>query len=52
MHSAFFVCNKLIFLSKMKFTSAATNDNFMLQPSKYVRRYRGVDRAYIDYEKI
>lgn len=39
--------------SDIKFTSAATNDSFMLQPSQYVKGdIVALDRAYIDYEKF
>lgn len=39
--------------SDIKFTSAATNDSFMLQPSQYAKGdIVALDRAYIDYEKF
>ena len=39
--------------SDIKFTSAATNDSFMLQPSQYSKGdIVALDRAYIDYEKF
>ena len=39
--------------SDIKFTSAATNDSFMLQPSQYAQGdIVTLDRAYIDYEKF
>ncbi len=37
----------------IKFTSAATNDSFMLQPAQYAKGdIVALDRAYIDYEKF
>lgn len=37
----------------MKFTSAATNDTFMLVPSKFSEKeIAAMDRAYINYEKF
>ena len=39
--------------SDIKFTSAATNDSFMLQPAQYAKGdIVALDRAYIDYEKF
>ncbi len=39
--------------SDIKFTSAATNDSFMLKPSSLSKGdIMAMDRAYIDYEKI
>ena len=39
--------------SDIKFTSAATNDSFMLKPSTLNKGYiMAMDRAYIDYEKF
>ena len=39
--------------SDIKFTSAATNDSFMLQPAQYAKGdIVALDRAYIDYEKV
>lgn len=39
--------------SDIKFTSAATNDSFMLQPSQYAKGdVVAMDRAYIDYGKF
>lgn len=39
--------------SDIKFTSAATHDSFMLQPSQYAAGdILAIDRAYIDYEKL
>lgn len=39
--------------SDIKFTSAATNDSFMLKPSYMNKRdVIAMDRAYIDYEKF
>ena len=39
--------------SDIKFTSAATNDSFMLKPSKLSKGdIMAMDRAYIDYEKF
>lgn len=39
--------------SDIKFTSAATNDSFMLQPSTLHKGdIMAMDRAYIDYEKL
>ncbi|MCQ2210135.1 MAG: transposase, partial [Paludibacteraceae bacterium] len=39
--------------SDIKFTSAATNDSFMLQPSQYAKGdIVALDSAYIDYEKF
>lgn len=39
--------------SDVKFTSAATHDSFMLQPSQYAEGdILAVDRAYIDYGKL
>ena len=39
--------------SDIRFTSAATNDSFMLQPSNYQRGdIVALDRAYIDYAKF
>ena len=39
--------------SDIKFTSAATNDSFMLQPAQYTKGdIVALDRAYIDYEKF
>ena len=39
--------------SDIRFTSAATNDSFMLQPSNYSRGDTlAIDRAYIDYAKF
>ena len=39
--------------SDIRFTSAATNDSFMLRPSNYVSGYIiALDRAYIDYAKF
>lgn len=37
----------------MKFTSAATNDSFMLAPSRFKHEETvALDRAYINYEKF
>lgn len=39
--------------SDIKFTSAATNDSFMLQPAQYAQGdVVALDRAYINYEKF
>lgn len=39
--------------SDVRFTSAATNDSFMLKPSNYVKGdIIAIDRAYIDYGKF
>ena len=39
--------------SDVRFTSAATNDSFMLKPSKFQEgEVLAMDRAYIDYEKL
>ena len=39
--------------SDIKFTSAATHDSFMLQPSQYATGdILAIDRAYIDYDKL
>ena len=39
--------------SDIKFTSAATNDSFMLRPSALNKGdIIAMDRAYIDYEKL
>lgn len=39
--------------SDIKFTSAAKNDSFMLQPSQYTHGdIVALDRAHIDYEKF
>ena len=39
--------------SDIKFTSAATNDSFMLKPSALNKGdIMAMDRAYIDYEKF
>ena len=39
--------------SDIKFTSAATNDSFMLRPSVLNKGdIIAMDRAYIDYEKL
>lgn len=39
--------------SDIKFTSAATNDSFMLRPSTLGKGdILAMDRAYIDYEKL
>ena len=39
--------------SDIKFTSAATNDSFMLKPSALSEGdIMAMDRAYIDYEKF
>ncbi|MBR6601747.1 MAG: transposase [Bacteroidaceae bacterium] len=39
--------------SDIKFTSAATNDSFMLKPSTLNKGdIMAMDRAYIDYEKF
>lgn len=39
--------------SDIKFTSAATNDSFMLKPSSLSKGdIMDMDRAYIDYEKF
>ena len=39
--------------SDIKFTSAATNDSFMLKPSTLSKGdIMAMDRAYIDYEKF
>lgn len=39
--------------SDIRFTSAATNDSFMLKPSNYVAGdLLAIDRAYIDYGKF
>ena len=40
-------------LSDIRFTSAATNDSFMLNPYKLTKgEIMAMDRAYIDYEKL
>ena len=40
-------------LSDIKFTSAATNDRFMLKPTNYIEGdIVALDRAYIDYGKF
>ena len=39
--------------SDVRFTSAATNDSFMLKPTNYAEGdILALDRAYIDYEKL
>lgn len=39
--------------SDVRFTSAATNDSFMLKPSNFQEgEVLAMDRAYIDYEKL
>ena len=39
--------------SDIRFTSATTNDTFMLRPSNYARGdVLAFDRAYIDYAKL
>ena len=39
--------------SDIRFTSAATNDSFMLNPNKLSKGdIMAMDRAYIDYEKL